>query len=371
MGESPPPGPFFLSALRLFSLYLRLCPPMNPDAPSTEASALPMKASAIIVAAGSGTRLGFDRPKAFVELSRTTLLAYSLRTIAAGCWRSKRRSSRCPQGCSRGRAPLIKDTGLEIPVKLTPGGAERQDSVRIALELTSSEAEMVIVHDAARPFATPAIFEAALAAAERCGGAIAAIPSPIRSSASAMNPRRSGGRTLVRSSRRLRAPIYGRRRLRRPFAAILLQAHRRPYRTRSPAPTTQAARGPWRRGRNRRWFRAEFQDHYGGRPLSGRACRRCRARAAGLTCHRQCSGLASSIIRPRRRTSPTAAAGQSPRPRALSTTLQYFHLFAYWRTDESPHQSGIAPAPKSSPKDRELRDCEIRRQFSGWARWPC
>ena len=63
-----------------------------------------------------------------------------------------------------------------MPVKITPGGSERQDSVRIALELTSSESALVIVHDAARPLATPAIFEACIAAAARAGGAIAAIP---------------------------------------------------------------------------------------------------------------------------------------------------------------------------------------------------
>jgi len=75
----------------------------------------------------------------------------------------------------RARAEVCA-AGLEIPVKLTPGGAERQDSVRIALGLTSAEAELVVVHDAARPFATPAMFEAALATAARVGGAIAAIP---------------------------------------------------------------------------------------------------------------------------------------------------------------------------------------------------
>jgi 2-C-methyl-D-erythritol 4-phosphate cytidylyltransferase len=63
-----------------------------------------------------------------------------------------------------------------VPVKITPGGVERQDSVRIALGLTSSEGELVIVHDAARPLATPPIFEACIAAAARAGGAIAAIP---------------------------------------------------------------------------------------------------------------------------------------------------------------------------------------------------
>ena len=134
-----------------------------------------MKASAIIVAAGSGTRLGFDVPKAFVELGGHSMLTYSLRTIAAVA-AIEEAVIALPAGMeSRARAD-IKDAGLEIPVKLTQGGAERQDSVRIALELTSAEAELVVVHDAARPFATPTMFEAALTAAARTGGAIVATP---------------------------------------------------------------------------------------------------------------------------------------------------------------------------------------------------
>ena len=133
-----------------------------------------MKASAIIVAAGCGTRLGFDLPKAFVELRGHSLLSYSLRTIAAVAAIEEAVITVPPRMESRVRAE-VRAANLEIPVKLTPGGAERQDSVRIALGLTSADAELVIVHDAARPFATPAMFEAALAAAERVGGAIAAI----------------------------------------------------------------------------------------------------------------------------------------------------------------------------------------------------
>lgn len=134
-----------------------------------------MKCSAIIVAAGTGTRLGFEVPKAFVDLGGRSLLSYSLRTIAAVA-AIEEAVIALPAGMgSRARAD-IKAAGLEIPVKLTQGGAERQDSVRIALELTSFEAELVVVHDAARPFATPAMFEAALAAAARTGGAIVATP---------------------------------------------------------------------------------------------------------------------------------------------------------------------------------------------------
>lgn len=134
-----------------------------------------MKASAIIVAAGSGTRLGFDLPKAFVELWGRSMLSHSLRTIAA-VPAIEEAVITVPSGMESQARAEVRAAGLEIPVKLTPGGAERQDSVRIALALTSAEAELIVVHDAARPFATPAMFEAALATAAQVGGAIAAIP---------------------------------------------------------------------------------------------------------------------------------------------------------------------------------------------------
>ncbi len=134
-----------------------------------------MKASAIIVAAGSGTRLGLDLPKAFVELCGRSMLSYSLRAIAA-VPAIEEAVITVPAGMESRARSEVRSAGLEIPVKLTPGGAERQDSVRIALALTSAAAELVVVHDAARPFATPAMFEAALATAARIGGAIAAIP---------------------------------------------------------------------------------------------------------------------------------------------------------------------------------------------------
>ena len=132
-----------------------------------------MKASAVIVAAGSGKRLGRREPKAFVTLGGRTLLSWSLATVA--------RVSEIgevviavPEGMEA--AARREASALSIPVKTTQGGVERQDSVRIALAITSSQSELVIVHDAARPFATAEMFEACLQAAERAGGAIAAVP---------------------------------------------------------------------------------------------------------------------------------------------------------------------------------------------------
>ncbi len=132
-----------------------------------------MKASAILVAAGSGTRLGRGEPKAFVKLAGRTLLSWPLATLA-----------RIP---AIGEVVIAVPEGMEadarrecsmlpVPVKITTGGAERQDSVRIALAITSALSEIVIVHDAARPLASADLFERCIVAAERVGGAIAAIP---------------------------------------------------------------------------------------------------------------------------------------------------------------------------------------------------
>jgi 2-C-methyl-D-erythritol 4-phosphate cytidylyltransferase len=134
-----------------------------------------MKASAIIVAAGSGRRLGADVPKAFVELNRRSLLWYSLRMIGAVA-AIEEAIIAVPPAMELSARGQVRRAALEIPVKITAGGAERQDSVRIALELTSVESELVVVHDAARPLATPALVTAALVAASRSGGAIAATP---------------------------------------------------------------------------------------------------------------------------------------------------------------------------------------------------
>jgi 2-C-methyl-D-erythritol 4-phosphate cytidylyltransferase len=134
-----------------------------------------LKASAIIVAAGSGVRLGSNVPKAFVKVGERAMLWYSLAAVNE-VGSIGEIVIAVPEGFENAARAEAAAAGLRVPVKITPGGAERQDSVRIGLELTSVESELLIVHDAARPLATAAMFEACLAAAARAGGAIAAIP---------------------------------------------------------------------------------------------------------------------------------------------------------------------------------------------------
>jgi 2-C-methyl-D-erythritol 4-phosphate cytidylyltransferase len=134
-----------------------------------------MRCSAIIVAAGSGARLKMAVPKAFVLLGGVPILRYSLLSIMRVDEIGEAVIA-VPEGMRRRAREEVERAGLQIPVKIANGGVERQDSVRIALALTSAEAEAVLVHDAARPFAAPSLFAACIDATSKSDGAIAAIP---------------------------------------------------------------------------------------------------------------------------------------------------------------------------------------------------
>lgn len=133
-----------------------------------------MRASAIIVAAGSGNRLAFGEPKAFVKLHHHAMLHYSLATLAQVSSIDEIVIA-IPAGTEKRARDEVSKTDVQVPVKITAGGIERQDSVRIALALTSIETDLVVIHDAARPFADAALFNRCIEAAIRTGAAIAAI----------------------------------------------------------------------------------------------------------------------------------------------------------------------------------------------------
>jgi 2-C-methyl-D-erythritol 4-phosphate cytidylyltransferase len=134
-----------------------------------------MQVSIIIVAAGSGVRLGRNEPKAFVPLDGRAMLAWSLETVARLSGVAELIVA-VPAGMEAAARREVAAAGVAIPVKIAPGGAERQDSVRNALALVGVESEIVVVHDAARPLASAELFSRCIAAAARRGGAIAAIP---------------------------------------------------------------------------------------------------------------------------------------------------------------------------------------------------
>ena len=116
-------------------------------------------AVALLVAAGSGERLGAGRPKAFVVLAGRPMLEWSLDAL---------------------RAAGIADVVVALPPGEAappgclgvPGGVTRSESVRSALAVAPPGD--VVVHDAARPLVTPAHFRDALAALAEADCAVAA-----------------------------------------------------------------------------------------------------------------------------------------------------------------------------------------------------
>jgi len=124
----------------------------------------------IIAAAGRGSRLGAAGPKAFLPIAGQSLLTRCLRTFL-------------DHPGVRAIAVAVPDpdaTDLALPdprLRLVRGGDERQDSVRAGLEALP-EVDVVLVHDAARPFAGRALVDAVAAAALAHGAAIPALPVP-------------------------------------------------------------------------------------------------------------------------------------------------------------------------------------------------
>ncbi len=143
---------------------------MTPDRASEQ------HAAAIVVAAGSGTRLGAGRPKAFVALAGRPMAAWSLDAIAAAG--IPRAVIAVPPGHGAVAEEALGGAAGDFPLGLAfvEGGAVRSASVRNALAACGAEA--VAVHDAARPLADAALFSATLAALEGADAAIAAARVP-------------------------------------------------------------------------------------------------------------------------------------------------------------------------------------------------
>lgn len=109
-----------------------------------------MSTWAILAAAGSGERLGADRPKAFVALGELPLLATSMARLDESDWVDAIVVA-APPGWEEPSILLAEEIGAGKVSVVVPGGASRAESVRLALAEIPEEAVVVLVHDAARP----------------------------------------------------------------------------------------------------------------------------------------------------------------------------------------------------------------------------
>jgi len=128
----------------------------------------------LVLAAGRGERLGHG-PKAALELGGRPLATWCLTTLGA-CAVVDRV---IVVGDAAALAPALAALPTAARAKIAAvveGGASREESCARGLAAAGGDAGVVLVHDAARPFASAALFAAVAAAAARTGAAVAAVP---------------------------------------------------------------------------------------------------------------------------------------------------------------------------------------------------
>lgn len=129
--------------------------------------------AAILPAAGQGRRFG--APKQYLDLHGEPLLVHVARRVAS-CDGIDALVVVAPPGDEAQVRGLLDGAGIPKIHAVVPGGAERADSVRAGLEACPPSAFLALIHDAARPFASPALFERVIDEARQHGAAIAALP---------------------------------------------------------------------------------------------------------------------------------------------------------------------------------------------------
>jgi len=131
-----------------------------------------MFVSAIIAAGGQGRRLGAGVPKQLLEISGQSLLQRSVEAFLR-CDRIDEIIVVVPPEMAE--APPAYLGSAVKPLRVVAGGRRRQDSVANGFSAISDRADLIVVHDAARPFVTGALIAATIDAAQESGAAIAAV----------------------------------------------------------------------------------------------------------------------------------------------------------------------------------------------------
>ena len=172
---------------------------MSPMSPTSDGPS-PYRTAAVIPAAGRGVRLGPGTPKALRALGGTPMLIHAVRAMAASRAVSLVVVVAPPDG-----APEVKNLidGHALPERtdyvVVPGGATRQESVKLGLDVLPDDVSVVLVHDAARPLVPVDTVDAVIEAVR--AGAPAAVPAlPLADTVKEVEPGEPGAPEPVLST---------------------------------------------------------------------------------------------------------------------------------------------------------------------------
>jgi len=135
--------------------------------------------ASIVLAAGTGTRFGHSMNKVWLQLNGKHIISRSLANSAASFTNVRSILVINPDDEEFAREALLKD-GMPTSIEIVHGGASRHESEYNALQYLKSDIaagkiDLVLIHDGARPLATPQLFAAIAEGAHKHGGAIPTI----------------------------------------------------------------------------------------------------------------------------------------------------------------------------------------------------
>ena len=130
----------------------------------------------ILLAAGSGKRMGRKIPKIFLPLAGRPLIYWSLRFLET-CPTVHSIVAAVPPGLSETFRKKVSSWRFKKVSAVVEGGRERTDSTSNAVQALPAQAKWVGIHDAARPFVTPGLIHAVFNGAKKTGCAILAVPA--------------------------------------------------------------------------------------------------------------------------------------------------------------------------------------------------
>ncbi|MDT7041259.1 2-C-methyl-D-erythritol 4-phosphate cytidylyltransferase [Candidatus Nitronereus thalassa] len=142
--------------------------------------------TAVVPAAGRGVRMGTGVPKQFLTLGDIPLLVHALRTFEASLIISEIILVVPQDDCQYCRETIVPSHGLTKVSQVVAGGRRRQDSVLNGVQAAKSTTEILVIHDAVRPFVSSMMITQVVEAARQHGAAIVAIP--MRDTVKQVNP---------------------------------------------------------------------------------------------------------------------------------------------------------------------------------------
>ena len=129
--------------------------------------------AAVIVAAGRGSRMGLGRNKVLADVAGVPVIVRTVRALAqTALFDGGIVVVTGAEDMEQMRA-LMAAHGLDVT--LTEGGTDRQQSVHHGLQAVNPAADIIAIHDGARPLVTRAVIERTIESAKRCGSGVAAV----------------------------------------------------------------------------------------------------------------------------------------------------------------------------------------------------